>query len=95
MSEDNFLSFLQQLLTMVDPQEPASVELAKTALDSVVALAKESAMADAVVMQMMRSAQNSFRYLVKSRNDFAGRKGQYARNNIKRARLRNALCPHC
>ena len=44
MTMENFLSFLQQLLTMVDSRNECSIALAKTALSAVFSLAKSSGM---------------------------------------------------
>ena len=41
---ENFLSYLQQLLTMVDSRNECSIALAKTALSAVFSLAKSSGM---------------------------------------------------
>ena len=42
MSYDNFLSYLQQLLSMVNPKDKYSIALAKTALQSTIMLAQAS-----------------------------------------------------
>ena len=47
MSMDNFLCFLQQILTMVEPENASSVASAKAALIAVFGLAKSSGKADA------------------------------------------------
>lgn len=44
MTMENFLSYLQQLLTMVDSRNECSIALAKTALAAVFSLAKSSGM---------------------------------------------------
>ena len=44
MTMENFLSYLQQLLTMVDSRNEWSIALAKTALSAVFSLAKSSGM---------------------------------------------------
>lgn len=44
MTMENFLSYLQQLLTMVDSKNECSIALAKTALSAVFSLAKSSGM---------------------------------------------------
>lgn len=95
MSEFNFLSFLQQLLTMVDPKNPYSIATAKTALESVCTLANESGKAGAVVIREMDAAIHIFERLVDHREDFAGRAGEIDENKNKRARLRNVLFPSC
>lgn len=44
MTMENFLSYLQQLLTMVDSRNECSIALAKTALSAGFSLAKSSGM---------------------------------------------------
>ena len=44
MTMEYFLSYLQQLLTMVDSRNECSIALAKTALSAVFSLAKSSGM---------------------------------------------------
>ena len=44
MTMENFLSYLQQLLTMVDSRNECSIALAKTALSASFSLAKSSGM---------------------------------------------------
>lgn len=95
MSQDNFLSFLQQLLTMVDSENRASVALAKMSLEAVIELARESQMADAVTMRMMISAMHTFEHLAEQKSTFAGKKGDYQGNHIRRERLKNVLFPSC
>ncbi|MBR4656825.1 MAG: hypothetical protein IKO68_09710 [Oscillospiraceae bacterium] len=95
MSENAFISFLQQLLTMLDKNDPSSVDLARNALSSVVSLASASGKADGVTLRTMRAAKSAFNYLVEHAEDFAGTPGHYGENEKKRTRLRNMLYPGC
>ncbi len=95
MSENAFISFLQQLLTMLDKNDPASVDTARSALSAVVSLAETSGKADGVTLRTMRAARNAFPFLVKHAEDFAGAPGAFLKNEKKRSRLLNMLYPGC
>ena len=95
MSLNNFLSYLQQLLSMVDPANKYSVALAQAALDATVKLVRASGKADAVTMRTMVNAQREFRYLASHRDEFAGIPGDYNGNEQKRRRLGLMLQPGC
>ena len=95
MTMDNFLSYLQQLLTMVDPGNDYSIELAKTALSTVFSLAKVSGKADMLVLRTMKSAEGQFGYLAAHKADFVGVPGEYQKNQVKRQRLAHVVIPSC
>lgn len=95
MSLENYLMFLQQILTMTDPEDRTSKSLAKISLESVLALAEKSGMSDPVTLRAMRTALSSFEFLVYNRKDYAGKKGAFLENKAKRQRLLMALTPHC
>ena len=95
MTMDNFLSFLQQLLTMVDKKDPQSIALAKASLIAVTGLARSSRKVDAITVRSMVIAERQFDYLVMEKEDFAGVKGAYQENKIKRQRLANVIMPGC
>lgn len=96
MSYDNFLSYLQQLLTMVDPKNKYSVALAKSALSQTIALARISGKTDVgPTLRIMRMAERQFENLAEHRADFAGVPGEYEKNSIKRRRLGLVLRPGC
>lgn len=95
MSTDNFLSLLQQLLTMVETRKPSSIALAKSILVSVGGLGRDSNKIDARTMRMVREAEYCFEYLVECREDFIGIPGEYQNNKNKRQRLMNILMPGC
>jgi len=95
MSFKNFIMYLQQILTMVDPKNEYSIALAKTALSSTISLAIASGKVDAPTIRLMRGAEEKFNYLVNHTKDFAGIPGQYLQNEQKRKRLEMFLYPHC
>ncbi len=95
MSLENYLMFLQQVITMTDPEDLSSRSLAKIAMESVLAMASRSHMSDPLTIRAMRTALNSFDFLMTNRKDFAGKKGAYLENRAKRQRLEMALVPHC
>lgn len=95
MTMDNFMSYLQQLLTMVDPGNAYSIELAKTALSTVLSLAKVSGKADALVLRTMMNAEREFEYLAAHRADFVGVPGEHQKNHVKRLRLAHVVMPSC
>ena len=57
MSFDNFLSYLQQLLSMVSPKNEYSIALAKTALSSTIMLARTSGKVDNLTSKAMYQLQ--------------------------------------
>ncbi len=95
MSENAFISFLQQLLTMLDRSDPASVDMARSALSSLVSLAEASGKADGVTLRTMYAARSAFPFLVEHAEDFAGAPGKFPENEKKRSRLLNMLYPGC
>ena len=95
MTLSNFLSFLQQLLSMIEPRDKYSVALAKNALSATVALARESGKADAETVRAMVRAEEEFEYLAENARDFIGRPGEYNENEKRRRRLSMMLIPSC
>lgn len=95
MTLDNFLSFLQQLITMTDPHNAASVALARNALTAVSGLARSTKMSDPLTQRAMAKAEVRFDALLYHREDFAGKPGEYMNNQHKRQRLRSYLAPEC
>ena len=95
MSLKNFIAYLQQLLSMIDPEDKYSIALAKNALAATIALAKASGKADPITLRTMTRAEDDFNYLVRNAKDFAGVPGKYLENEQKRHRLEMALTPHC
>ena len=95
MSLNNFLSYLQQLLTMVDPSNRYSCGLVKASLSSTVALAVGSGKADAYCIRVMRGAESNIDYLLEHAKDFKGIPGEYESNRHKRNRIELVCYPHC
>ena len=95
MSLENYLSFLQQIITMADPHDKASVALAKNAVTAVNALAHTSQKTDALTGRVMLVAEVQFERLLHHKDDFAGKPGDYMGNQNKRHRLLNVLRPGC
>ena len=95
MSHDNFLSYLQQLLSTVDPGNPCSVALGQTALDATVELVRASGKVDGYTIHLMVMAQDGFRHLVYHQKEYAGVPGEYKENEQKRRRLEMVLHPGC
>lgn len=95
MSAKRFIIFLQELLSMVSPEDDLSRTAAKNALISVVALAFASHKADAITLRIMRCAEDSFDYLVVHAEDFAGKPGDFVENEKRRRRLLQMLNPSC
>lgn len=95
MSLNNFLSYLQQLLTMVDKNNPYSVGLVKASLSSTIALAKGSHMIDGYVRRVMAGAEKQIDMLILHSDDFKGVPGQYEENAHRRKRIELICYPHC
>ena len=95
MPLENFLSFLQQLLAMVDPKNKASVELAKISLRTVISLAETSQKVGMATLRLMHLAEAQFDFLVMHREDYIGVPGEYSENHMKRKRLEHVLTPGC
>lgn len=95
MSENRFLQLLQELLTMVDPDNLDSINKARGVISSILALAEESEKAHPYTIHLMKSAEVCFLRLVRHKDEFAGCPGDYQGNIDKQLRLRLMLQPHC
>ena len=95
MSLNNFLSYLQQILSMIDPKNKYSVELGKSALSATIALAVASEKIEGQTERIMRAANTMFEYLAENAKDFAGKPGRYDENERRRQRLLMTLSPRC
>ena len=95
MSYDNFLSYLQQLLSMVNPKDKYSIALAKTALHSTIMLAQASGKVDDRTSRSMDMAESLFGYLVNHANDYKRVPGDLTGNKHKRLKLATAINPGC
>ncbi len=95
MSMSNFLSYLQQLLSMLDPKDKYSVALAKNALSATFELARISGKADPMAIRAMWRALDEFESLAENASDFIGTPGEYEENEKRRRRLRSVVYPSC
>ena len=95
MTVDNFMAYLQQLLTIVDTGNKESVDLAKQALTATVALARLSQNVDDMTDHLMDVAVERFPYLIEHARDFAGEHGDVHLNMARRRTLELTLYPHC
>ena len=95
MTLNNFLSYLQQLLTMVDPSNKYSCGLVKASLSSTVALAVGSGKADAYCIRVMRGAEANIDRLIVHADEFKGYTGAYELNMHNRKMLEQVCRPHC
>lgn len=95
MSLESFIRLYQELLTMVDPSNTLSVVCAENVLRLIYALARHSGKANSITIRCMDSGVRQFSDLVRHRNEFAGKPGEFHANNAKRQRLRDVLYPHC
>ena len=95
MTFENFLSYLQQLLTMVDSENEYSIALAHSALKSTIDLASISGKADPITVRSMEIAEMEFYSLAKHRGDFIGVPGEYEMNARRRRNLGLTIRPSC
>lgn len=95
MSFGNFMMFLQQLLTMVEKKDEYSIALARSILQSTIALAKASGKVDGMTLRTMMMTVNRFDNLVQHAEEFAGKPGDISGNEQKRRRLEMTLRPGC
>ena len=96
MSIENFLSFLQQLLTIVDPEDPQSVNMVKSLLLDLKILSDHTTKPFGFSTRSLITAANSeINYLIAHSSEFAGKPGEYDANRKKRQRLQFLLTPHC
>ncbi len=95
MTRSNFLSFLQQLLPMIDPRNKYSVALAKQAFSATRALAMASGKVEAEVARAMYTAEERFEYLAENARDYNGKPGDYNENEKRRRRLWMTIAPSC
>ena len=95
MSINNFLSYLQQLLTMINPKDKYSVALGKSALSATIALAEASGKIDMETRHAMMMAKHQFEYLAENAEDFSGKPGNLVMNRKRRRRLLMVLMPGC
>lgn len=95
MSLESYIKLYQELLTMVDPENPYSVEQAENILRQILFMARISQKADALTIRCMHAGAHEFSAIVRHRDDFAGKRGDFHGNEAKRQRLMHMLGPHC
>ena len=95
MSLNNFISYLQQILSMIDPKDYYSVALGKTALSATIALAMASGKVDALTEHAMMRAEGQYFCLAENAKDFSGKPGKFEENERRRRRLLMTLSPGC
>ena len=97
MSLKDYLKFLQNLITMLDPNDKQSCECFENALRAVFQMMRMSGKADGITMEHAWEAQlpHSVHALIRMRDEFAGVPGEYEKNKKKRERLLHVIAPHC
>ena len=95
MSEKRFLETLQALLTMVNPDSISSSAMVKAALENLLALAVDSGKCDEMVIRMIETAIATADRLIRYRDDFVSKPGQYHANVARRDQLRLVIRPGC
>lgn len=95
MSLYNFISYLQQILSMIDPKDRYSVALGKNALSATIALAMASGKVDALTEHAMMRAEGQYFWLAENAKDFSGKPGKFEENERRRRRLLMTLSPGC
>jgi len=95
MSEKDFIKLLQNIITMVDPEDSNSISLGKLALESLINLAMNSGKVDGMTARMMHRASAEFEFMVERKVEFEGRPGAFSENEHKRRRLMMMLRPGC
>lgn len=96
MSFDQFIRFLQSLLTMVSKNNTEeSIKKGTEILHNLYNLALSSHTADMQTTLAIRVACGEFEYLAYNADQFAGVPGQYSQNQAKRQRLSMVVTPHC
>lgn len=84
MSTHNFLSYFQQLLTMVESGNPYSVALARTALNTTVEMARLSRQSDEKTLRLMMKVQSQFDYFLQHRKEYMRIPDNHEENSKRR-----------
>ena len=95
MSLDRFVELLQALITMTNPNNEDQMFYARNILKNLMELARDSEKADALAIRAMARSFCEFSDIMRFKDDFAGKPGDYAGNNAKRQRLKYMFLPHC
>ena len=95
MSLERYLELLQAIITMTNPENEEQMLNAKNILKNLLELADSSEMTDGPTMRAMTQGYDEFSMIMRHREDFAGRPGDFAGNTAKRHRLEMMVGPHC
>ncbi len=95
MSLDRFVELLQALITMTDPNNEFQILYARNVIKNLMELAGDSEKADALTLRAMGRSFYEFSSIMRHKDDFAGKPGDYAGNSAKRQRLKYMFLPHC
>lgn len=95
MSEEDFIKLLQDILTMVDPEDPNSIALGKITLETLFNLGVNSGKVDGLTARMMLRAREGFKFIVERKVEFEGKPGAFLENEQKRRRLMMMLSASC
>ena len=95
MSLERYIELLQAIITMTDPKNEEQMLNAKNILKNLLELARSSGMAGGPTMRAMTEGYHEFSMIMRHKQDFAGKPGDYAGNQAKRQRLAMMVAPHC
>lgn len=95
MRFERFIELLQALITMTNPNNEEEILNARNILKNLLELARSSQMVDPLTLRTMMQAYQEFTYLLRHREDFAGKPGDVAANQAKRHRLAMVVRPGC
>lgn len=93
MEMDDFLVFLQQVLTMVDARDPGSIDLGNVALITVTGLARKSDRTSPMVLKTMEASMHLFGQLIAHREEFIPVPGETQKNQLRKQRLLKVIQP--
>ena len=95
MSLERYIELLQAIITMTDPENEEQMLNAKNILKNLLELARSSGMTVGPTMRAMTEGYHGFSMIMRHRENFAGKPGDYAGNRAKRQRLEMVVGPHC
>jgi len=95
MSLERYIELLQAIITMTDPENEEQMLNARNILKNLLELARSSGMAGGPTMRAMTEGYHGFSMIMRHRENFAGKPGDYAGNQAKRHRLEMVIVPHC
>ncbi len=95
MSQEGFMLFLQEIITMTDKNNPYSIAYGKNLLKQLADFVILSEKVDSITYGMMMGAIRRFDFIMENKENFAGIPGDYQRNQAMRNRLAMMLRPGC